>query len=697
MLKLSRFATDERTMRNLSFLSLLLVSCSTLKHTPNYHRDVASMRQESSFQFDLKLARPITFANGADIVELNIQIKNAEGAIIPIDLGGMKLLFDSDVGLSKATIKDGKYRVAIQPKVKSRDIKLVAIWKNQVSQVLTIQTTLNPRSDKLTGLNNGPSNMGYVSGLSYVRSDNFPEGQYEGFSIENRGKNAMVNAEDSMRYYEFSADEQVSQNISLMVNDAPNGTVSHTMHSHFMFFPRTYLPFAEINAKDEVKVTLPTGEAMNFAKSGEVIGGVFTEGPVDISGDRFKRTYANIKYQGKGILLRANARGQMPQQGQFEATKIDMDYGIKYSADVLIINGTTNQRCRRPKTDFWPSGDVSPILFKFPSDKEFDVYLKAKCGFGIPELNIKVQAPERSDIKDQVADVWKRCEEKTDVQECLDGELELIEDSNLRAKINFETTLKYLTEKVAEEKLINDAIEKEVARIRVILLSDASWIAQGCLKKSQSLVQGSLKFHDINTLIQEPLNQSCATVKPEMLKFAATEVGPIKAKLMSDFSWAKVASKEAFIADCTAKGLALVDSSLRYFAAPDFYKTSLKNECTEIEASEPYKAWIQTQGAGLEEKILEQVMLEIETKGDLKAQACLVDYPMDNQLNRIRFKRQREACLVDSWEALEAAALKSAAQDPLVQKVGLPMESIASKVVLDRRRLQLKLIKKYFI
>jgi hypothetical protein len=63
-----------------------------------------------------------------------------------------------------------------------------------------------------------------------------------------------------------------------------------------------------------------------------------------------------------------------------------MDFGIKGSVGVLIINGTTGQRCFRPKTDFWDNIDVSPIEFKFPTDKEFDLYLKSKCGFSIPKF-----------------------------------------------------------------------------------------------------------------------------------------------------------------------------------------------------------------------------------------------------------------------------------------------------------------------
>jgi len=203
------------------------------------------------------------------------------------------------------------------------------------------------------------------------------------------GDNRIVDARRnrySQRAFHFDYLEQARQNLALEVDDAPNDTTSHTMHSLFMFFPRKNLPLVE-QLSGTIDVTLPTGEKIIFQKdSKEIMDGVFTEGPVDVSRDRHKRQYADLKYHGKGIVLRANARGQSPQLGQYEIEKIDMEFGIKGSVDVLIINGTTGERCRRPKIDFWENLDVSPIEFKFATDEEFNEYLKTHCGFSIPLL-----------------------------------------------------------------------------------------------------------------------------------------------------------------------------------------------------------------------------------------------------------------------------------------------------------------------
>lgn len=356
---------------------LLVVGCTSLKT-----RNIAS---EEDHILKIWLSQELTFANGANSVDLFFHAKNHEGGVLPSLATEFIVSTSEEVVQGKSITDNGIHRLSLRPKVKSPDIDVTVNWKGYEAQPITLKTTLAPLKDAMAPLRSQSSNSRYVSNLSYSRQDAMPEGQFESFDISNDGKNSIVSVEESGREFEFNFDEHARQNISLMVTDTPTAYVSHSMHSHFMFFPRKVLPYAE-HTNDGIEVTLPTGETMVFKKSGELKGGVFDEGPVDTGPDRFKRSYADLKYRGKGILLRANARGQMPQQGQFESTKIDMEFGIRFSADVLILNGTTGQRCRRPKTDFWPSGDVSPILFKFPTDEAFDAYLKLHCKFGIPEI-----------------------------------------------------------------------------------------------------------------------------------------------------------------------------------------------------------------------------------------------------------------------------------------------------------------------
>lgn len=375
---------------------LLLISCSQTQLKYKYSsakRYLASLTRE-----DLHVARiegefssEKLFASGIDSTYLIVKLYDREGNILTeVDPSDLTLSTSEDIEAKPFVAKKGVYKAEILPQVKSPSILMRVDWQEKTfSKELVLKTTIKPLKDKVLPLDHQFSQSKSVGEISISRGSAFAETGTEGFSFENMGDNRIVDAKRnrySQRAFNFDYLEQARQNLALEIDDAPNDTTSHTMHSLFMFFPRKNLPIVE-QLSGTIDVTLPNGEKIIFQKdSKEIVDGVFTEGPVDVSRDRFKRHYADLKYQGKGVVLRANARGQSPQLGQYEKEKIDMEYGIKGSVDVLIINGTTGERCRRPKTDFWENLDVSPIEFKFPTDEEFNEYLKTHCGFSLPLL-----------------------------------------------------------------------------------------------------------------------------------------------------------------------------------------------------------------------------------------------------------------------------------------------------------------------
>jgi hypothetical protein len=675
-------------MRNpLLFLSLVLFGCSSFHGSLSNHRDIASLKNQSSSDMTLKLSQDIIFANGANSVTLKVDTKNPE-----VKAEDLKLVTDSSIDSSQFSGSSGSFLVQIKPNVKSPNIKLFVMWKDQLSPIIELKTTLKPLTDKMLPMKTVGNSMNWVSGLYYMRQDLLPEGQFEAFSIENRGKNNIVSANESGRDFEFSFDEQARQNISLMISDAPNGTVSHTMHSHFMFFPRKYLPLAELNKK-QVTVTLPTGEQIFFSETGEIIDGVFEEGPVDVGPDRFKRTYADFRYNGKGILLRANARGQMPQQGQFESAKIDMEYGLKNSADVLIINGSTGQRCRRPKIDFWTDEDVSPILFKFPSDQEFDTYLKAKCNFGIPEMEERPTSNEVDNSAQLAQDIWHQCQSSAEIKNCLAEKTDQIS-----SKVRFNLEILYSQAKESEKNQIASLLDKEVKSIRLALLSEASWVGdQSCLEKAKSLLNVSFKFHNALELIRPQLVQTCSSMNEEMQNIATFEIATFKDKLESNFDWAATSTIERFASDCQKQGLSLLSPAQRYAQTPSIYFPSLKFICTQIESSQVYQNWLKTQAATVELSLSNELMIKLEAQGEELAKSCLKDFPVDSQLNRLRFKTKRDSCLTEKWSLLEATLIDEAKKTPMAQRLNLGLDSLNTRLSFERRKLQLKVMKKYFL
>jgi hypothetical protein len=375
----------------LLLLAIGFVGCSNLKYKYGQARLPSSVSQLFVSRIEVSLKDPKIFASGVDSTFIQVKLFDKEGnqvtSILPHEL---YLSSSEDIEAKPFSLKQGVYKAEIKPRLKSGDVQIQVDWLGRVtSKIVVLQTTMAPLKDNLKPNNNEYVESSYRGELDYLRGDQFPETMYEGFGFGNVGNNPIVDAKKyphSQRSFSFEYIEQARQNILMQVDDAPNSTVSHTMHSIFMFFPRKVLPHA-IFTDGQLEVVLPNMEKIIFSPdSKEIIGGVFTEGPVDISGDRFKRHYADLRYRGEGIVLRVNARGQSPQLGQFENTKIDMDHGVVGSADVLIMNGATNQRCRRPKADFWEPIDVNPIQFKFPTDEAFDKYLKEKCGFGLPKF-----------------------------------------------------------------------------------------------------------------------------------------------------------------------------------------------------------------------------------------------------------------------------------------------------------------------
>ncbi len=374
----------------------LLLSCSQAPLKYKYSsskRYLASLTREdiSVDRIEGEVKVDLIFASGLDSTVLVVKLFDEEGNLLTdVDPSDLTLSTSEDIEAKPFVLKQGVYKAQILPRVKSKNIRMRVDWQEKVlSKEIVLKTTQAPLKNSVFPLNHEYSQSRSVDEISVSRGSAFPETATEGFSFENMGDNPIVDATRnrySQRGFHFDYLEQARQNMALEIDDSPNDTVSHTMHSVFMFFPRKRLPIVE-QLSGTINVTLPNGEKMIFQRdSKEIVDGVFTEGPVDVSRDRHKRQYADLKYRGQGVILRANARGQSPQLGQFENTKIDMEHGIKGSADVLIIHGQSGQRCRRPKSDFWEPLDVTPIEFKFPTDEEFDLYLKQHCGFGLPQL-----------------------------------------------------------------------------------------------------------------------------------------------------------------------------------------------------------------------------------------------------------------------------------------------------------------------
>jgi hypothetical protein len=210
-----------------------------------------------------------------------------------------------------------------------------------------------------------------------------PRGQIVGFEFSNRGGNRILPERYDIgknhhftRDFQFRFDERARQDIHVSITDwTPSRDkqfrLSGLMNSVLLFFPRIFVPAIVADGANSV-VTLPTGEKVKFdAKSHEIVSGVFAEAPVALNAPRFPA----VEYVGSGVTVRANSRGNDPRI----ATVATITTG---TPDPHCVKGQRCNQCQVPTGELWEQKGA--LRFKFPTDAEFDRYLRARCGFGLP-------------------------------------------------------------------------------------------------------------------------------------------------------------------------------------------------------------------------------------------------------------------------------------------------------------------------
>jgi hypothetical protein len=349
----------------------------------------------------------LVVANGFDPFEIELELKTSDQTpISTIDIKQIEIksVHNNHNILRAKKLDNGKYHFVLSlndhPETKS-EIQFYYL-QQAISEKVEIQHN-NAVTQEKVSMDYYPEEMGYHNNFSinkYTFKSHF-DADYElqklvGFSFTNNGVNRIVprggsaDADPSSkvqasREFQFNFREQARQNMALDVWEDTTGFTSRFMISHFVIAPRKVIPSIELNQQDEVEVTLTTGEKVLFDKeSFEIVGGVMQEGTVDMGPSRHTRTFADLRYQGRGVVIRANARGGTPQLGQFSQKQIQGEYGNIGDMDVMVYyydqNLKTTKRCILKKKDFWPAKDQSPVPFNFVTDEELAKFLGDKCG-----------------------------------------------------------------------------------------------------------------------------------------------------------------------------------------------------------------------------------------------------------------------------------------------------------------------------
>ncbi len=178
----------------------------------------------------------------------------------------------------------------------------------------------------------------------------------------------------------------------------------------------------------------------------------------------------------------------------------------------------------------------------------------------------------------------------------------------------------------------------------------------------------------------------------------ASDKGAIRKQLLSNFDWVKnVVDTNQIMADCKQAGYKLVKFDPLYHLKSGLFSDYLeKNSCLNIAATPEFSNWLDSSKGQFNEKVTNGLEQKITEAAEARAQECLKQYPIDTVVNKVRFRKVREACLLDEWPKMENQVLANAIKDPLVIKFQMSPDILRMKLEANRRRLQLRIIKEHF-
>ncbi|MES2528533.1 MAG: hypothetical protein V4598_15725 [Bdellovibrionota bacterium] len=167
------------------------------------------------------------------------------------------------------------------------------------------------------------------------------------------------------RFWEMVSVNQSFNETYMVLEESAGGPDSHNVKSYMFIIPRVTVPSVRVEGENII-TTLPTGETVTMNKNSRaIVSGALTEGPPDLSTDRFQRKPPNIHYSGTGISIRLNHRFEHPLTSSETATVkqggrscnvprtalFDAEGKMKTTTDAALV-AILNSSCRTPGAPF---------------------------------------------------------------------------------------------------------------------------------------------------------------------------------------------------------------------------------------------------------------------------------------------------------------------------------------------------------
>ena len=185
--------------------------------------------------------------------------------------------------------------------------------------------------------------------------------------------------------------------------------------------------------------------------------------------------------------------------------------------------------------------------------------------------------------------------------------------------------------------------------------------------------------------------------KKSITSYIEKDLGELRKKMLSDFVWVKdVLNTDGLKKDCKKLALVKIDFEPMYQMKNQVFEGLIEDTCKDIHTAPQYNTWLEDSKSVFADKSIAGLEKRIVELAQTKAQGCLAQYPISTSLSRIKFKTEREACLLGDWSKIEASAIQEFESDPLVLKFKIDINAVKSQLEVNRRRLQLRVIKEKF-
>ena len=219
-----------------------------------------------------------------------------------------------------------------------------------------------------------------LSNLCYIQGRKDDNGLMVGFELYKEYENGS----NRSIAFSFKNRSLVDPVIEILDDSALTGRMSHDfLHTEIQFIPRRVIPYIRFNTETgqtKREVIISTGESIvvNFATN-KIVGGVLSEQDPDMTASRHERKFANIKYSGFGLMIRADRRAGTPRHTH----NVSFNRNEKIDKAEITFQGKT---CYVLKEKIWSSTHNHSVTayLKYEDDQKFlDEVIEPECGWKI--------------------------------------------------------------------------------------------------------------------------------------------------------------------------------------------------------------------------------------------------------------------------------------------------------------------------